>query len=267
MSDSESDSSIATDEMNNLKADVDDAFEKEKPPPALKEELKVKRKNKTTDPGLNVVEVTGEEIMKIKKKDNKKVKKKVHYASEDEGEPSNTSGSANASGSASASESEPKKPKKKGRPPTPIEEKLAKKVITKEKIIYMIEGQDGTITRRDPNKISLRELKKMELEDQARAKEVELGRKLKRLKDGSAKVPKPRSEKQIQATIKMREALTAKKKARKDSVVQEKEVKQVAKEKVLKDTVKESIREVVQEPHAPPPRVKSAREEYLDFFS
>ena len=256
MSGSESDSSIATDEMNELKTNVDDTFEKKK-------KKDTSKKVKVIDPGLNEVEVETtdptpdvEEVVKIIKRPKKKVEKVVYVTESSEED----------------DEEEPpqpivKKKKKKGRPPMPLEERLAKKVITKEKVIYMIEGQDGTLTKKDPKQISLRELKKLEKEEEAQKKELELGRRLKRMKDGSAKIPKPRSAKQIEATKKMREALEAKKKARKEQGVQEKQVKQEAKEKVLKESVKESIREVVQEPIKPPPRVKSAREEYLDFFS
>ena len=69
------------------------------------------------------------------------------------------------------------KKKPKGRPKKPIEEKLAKQVITKEKIIYMVQNEKGEYEKAKNPKLTARELKKMELEKQKERKEIELGKK------------------------------------------------------------------------------------------
>ena len=204
----ESDSSIGTDELNELQTQIKQSFKEE----SSEED---------------------EEPVKVKKSKNLKISKKQKGKLPE---------------------------KKKGRPPKPIEEKLAKQVIKKEKIIYVIQGEDGKMIRKDPNKMGVRDLKKLKIEDEAQKAELEYGKKLGRLKNGKAKIPKPRTEAQKRATEKMLEANRLRRAGKKS------EAKQERKEEI-KEVVKESVKEVVQEPaiEKPPPQ-KSVEQQYLDFF-
>jgi|TARA_R110000772_G_scaffold177208_2_gene288820 hypothetical protein len=139
-----------------------------------------------------------------------------------------------------------KKAKPRGRPKKPLEEKLAKQIITKEKIIYMVQNDKGDYEKAKNPKITNRELKKIELNKQKELKEVELGKTLQTRKNGkidnrSAKVRTPA---QIEATRKLVEA---NKKRREDKTTHKKEVK--------KQIIKESVREVVNEPFYQPPAI------------
>ena len=151
--------------------------------------------------------------------------------------------------------------KKRGRPPKPIEEKLAKQVIRKEKIVYVVQDNDGNLVRKDPTKLGIRELRKLKIEDDAQKAEIEYGKKLGRLKNGKAKIPKTRTEAQRKATERMLEFNRLKRAGKKseDKIERKAEIKEV---------VKESVKEVVQEPAIPkPPPQKSIEQQYFDFFS
>tara|TARA_R110002020_G_scaffold11610_1_gene43465 strand:+ start:7050 stop:7694 length:645 start_codon:yes stop_codon:yes gene_type:complete len=193
----ESDSSIGTDELNDLQSSLKNEFQEaeepiEEPVEPIKKQVKTKSKN-------------------IKKPEKKK----------------------------------------KGRPPKPIEEKLARQVIKKEKIVYVIQGEDGKLTRKDPSNLGIRDLRKLKIEDEAQKAELEYGKKLGRLKNGKAKIPKTRTEAQKKATEKMLEANRLRRAGKKS------ESKQERKEEI-KEVVKESVKEVVQEPAVPkpPPEIK-----------
>ena len=141
-----------------------------------------------------------------------------------------------------------KKPKKpKGRPKKPIEEKLAKQVITKEKIIYMVQNDKGEYEKAKNPKITARELKKMELQKEKERKEIELGKTLQTRKNGKVdnRSAKQRTPAQIEATKRLVEA--NKKRREEKSKYKKEESKQV---------IKESVREVVNEPFYQPKPVK-----------
>ena len=147
--------------------------------------------------------------------------------------------------------------KKKGRPPKPLEEKLAKQVIKKEKIVYIIQDSEGNVVRKDPTKLTMKELRKLKIEDEAQKTEIEYGKKLARLKSGKAKIPKSRTEAQMKATEKMLEANRLRRAGKKNEAKSE-----------IKEVVKQSVKEVVQEPaiQKPPPPQKSIEQQYNDFF-
>ena len=137
------------------------------------------------------------------------------------------------------------KKKPKGRPKKPIEEKLAKQVITKEKIIYMVQNEKGEYEKAKNPKLTARELKKMELEKEKERKEIELGKKLQTRKNGKIdnRSAKQRTPAQIEATKKLVEA--NKKRREEKNKFQKEEKKQI---------IKESVREVVNEPFYQPPK-------------
>ena len=139
--------------------------------------------------------------------------------------------------------------------------KLAKQVIRKEKIVYVVQDNDGNLVRKDPTKLGIRELRKLKIEDDAQKAEIEYGKKLGRLKNGKAKIPKTRTEAQRKATERMLEFNRLKRAGKKseDKIERKAEIKEV---------VKESVKEVVQEPAIPkPPPQKSIEQQYFDFFS
>lgn len=146
------------------------------------------------------------------------------------------------------------KKKGKGRPPKPIEEKLAKQVVVKEKIIYMVQNEKGEFEKAKNPKLTVKELKKIELNKQKEQKEIELGKTLQTRKNGkidnrSAKVRTPA---QIEATKRMVEA----NKKRREEKAQHKEKENKT---ILKETVKDSVREVVNEPFYEPKKKETPK--------
>ena len=140
------------------------------------------------------------------------------------------------------------KAKPRGRPKKPLAEKLAKQVVVKEKIIYMVQNEKGDYEKAKNPKITAKELKKIELNKQKEQKEIELGKTLQTRKNGkidnrSAKVRTPA---QIEAT---RRLVEANKKRREEKTTHKKEVK--------KQIIKDSVREVVNEPfYQPKPKAE-----------
>jgi len=139
------------------------------------------------------------------------------------------------------------KKKPKGRPKKPLEEKLAKQVITKEKIIYMVQNDKGEYEKAKNPKLTARDLKKMELQKEKERKEIELGKRLQTRKNGKVdnRSAKTRTPAQIEATKKLVEA---NKKRRED--------KNKYKKEETKQIVKDSVREVVNEPFYQPKPAK-----------
>ena len=140
---------------------------------------------------------------------------------------------------------EPKKVKKKmGRPRLTEEEKMAKRVIVKEKIIYMVQNSNGDFEKVKKPILSKTELKKAEREKARVDQEVELGKKLAARKNGvvDKRSANKRTPAQIAATQRMVAANKAKKAAR-----------DAEKDATTKKLVKTALKEVVSEPVEPPP--------------
>jgi len=139
--------------------------------------------------------------------------------------------------------------KKQGRPSKPLEEKLAKQVVVKEKIIYMIQNDKGEFEKAKNPKMTARDLKKIELQKEKEAKEIELGKKLLSKKNGKIdnRSVKQRTPAQIEATRRMVEA-------NKKRRMEKKNQKQQDNKKIVKESVKESVKEVLQEPFYEPPK-------------
>jgi hypothetical protein len=151
-------------------------------------------------------------------------------------------------------EAEPVEPVKKvvkkkqvGRPAKPLEEKLAKQVVVKEKIIYMVQNDKGEFEKAKNPKMTARDLKKIELQKEKEAKEIELGKKLLAKKNGKIdnRSVKQRTPAQIEATRKMVEANKLRRAEK--SKATKKENKEI-----VKESVKESVKEVLQEPFYEP---------------
>tara|TARA_R110000824_G_scaffold229618_1_gene417284 strand:+ start:58 stop:864 length:807 start_codon:yes stop_codon:yes gene_type:complete len=153
--------------------------------------------------------------------------------------------------------------KSRGRPKKTLEEKLSKKTIIKEKIIYMIPNESGGY---DPIKnvkpLSKAHLQKIENEKKVAEEEILIGKRIVRTKSGKGdqRSIKPRSEAQI-AHSKKFVAMMAEKRKKKIEEINSN----------TKAIIKESIVEVVTQPlqsipnYKPP--VKSIQSQYNDFFS
>jgi hypothetical protein len=121
------------------------------------------------------------------------------------------------------------------------------------KIVYVMMDPEGNQKEIKPDKISSRDMKKMAVEEGARAKEIELGMKLKRLKNGQAKIPKERSAAQKENDKKLVEF----NRQRRMKASQRREVAKTNETKssllaALKEVVKLPIKTVT-EPTPPPP--------------
>ena len=142
--------------------------------------------------------------------------------------------------------------KKKGRPAKTLEEKLAKKTIIKEKLIYMIPNESGGYDKVKNKQLTARDIKKIEEEKKITEMEKELGKKLLRKSNGKLDKrsigEKTRTPAQIEATKKM---LAANEKRR----AAQKELKNMKKEIKTKEVVKEALNEVIYKP-SPKPDIK-----------
>jgi hypothetical protein len=142
-----------------------------------------------------------------------------------------------------------KKKNKVGRPEKSLEEKLAKKTIIKEKVIYMIPDENGGFKEQKNKQLTARDLKRIEDKKKVEEMEKELGKKLIQKKNG--KVDKrsiggrTRTPAQIEATKKMLEANKKRRAA-------EKELKDVKKTTKNKEIVKEALEEVIYKPSKKP---------------
>jgi hypothetical protein len=131
---------------------------------------------------------------------------------------------------------------KRGRPKT-------KEIIKTEKIIYMIPNNETGEYEKytNPPKLSSRDLKKIEKEKKAQEQEKELGKKLARKRNGDVDkrstrtLTNGRTEKQIEATRKMLEA----NKKRREQQSKTKEEKQT---QIMKKEISNTIVDVVSQP-------------------
>jgi len=139
----------------------------------------------------------------------------------------------------------PVKKKKVGRPEKSVEEKLAKKTIIKEKIIYMVPDESGGYKEQKNKQLTARDLKKIEERKKVEEMEKELGKKLLTKKNGKVDKrsigEKTRTPAQVAATQKMLEANIKRRQA-------QKELKDMKKEIKTKEVVKEALNEVIYKP-------------------
>ena len=142
-----------------------------------------------------------------------------------------------------------KKKNRVGRPEKSLEEKLAKKTIIKEKIIYMIPDENGGFKEQKNKALTSRDIKRIEDKKKVEEMEKELGKKLIQKKNGKVDKRsigmKTRTPAQIEATKKMLEANKKRRAA-------EKELKDVKKTTKNKEIVKEALEEVIYKPSKKP---------------
>ena len=167
------------------------------------------------------------------------------------------------------------KPKKatRGRPKLAEDEKKAKKVVIKEKRIYMVKDDStGEYKEQKIKPLTERQLKKIELEKKNTELEIEIGKKLARTKKGKVdnRSVKERTPAQIAHSKKLvelnrlrREKKTAEKKNSLDKSIDESVKKSIVQ---VITAPKEMIKEVKPEWKPPPPPKKTDKEIYNDFF-
>lgn len=143
----------------------------------------------------------------------------------------------------------PVKKKKVGRPEKSVEEKLAKKTIIKERVVYMIPNSSGGYDKVKNKQLTAKDLKRIEEEKKVENLEVEMGRKLLKKKNGTLDKrsigQKTRTPAQIAATKAMLEANIKRRQA-------QKELKDMKKEIKTKEVVKEALNEVIYKPSKKP---------------
>ena len=167
------------------------------------------------------------------------------------------------------------KPKKatRGRPKLAEDEKKAKKVVIKEKRIYMVKDDStGEYKEQKIKPLTERQLKKIELEKKNTELEIEIGKKLARTKKGKVdnRSVKERTPAQIAHSKKLvelnrlrREKKTAEKKDSLDKSIDESVKKSIVQ---VITAPKEMIKEVKPEWKPPPPPKKTDKQIYNDFF-
>ena len=167
------------------------------------------------------------------------------------------------------------KPKKatRGRPKLAEDEKKAKKVVIKEKRIYMVKDDStGEYKEQKIKPLTERQLKKIELEKKNTELEIEIGKKLARTKKGKVdnRSVKERTPAQIAHSKKLvelnrlrREKKTAEKKDSLDKSIDESVKKSMVE---IITTPKELIKEIKPEWKPPPPPKKTDKQIYNDFF-
>jgi hypothetical protein len=257
-SESDSDASIETEDLNNLNETINNTFDK-----PIKVEPKIKPKKKVSQATLDALKRGREKATanRLAKKNVKTTRKKEleELKKKKEDEVYETAKKKIEEGEDIMIVKKDNK-KAKGRPPKPIEEKLAKQIIHKEKIIYMIPDDNGNFIQHDPTKMKVREMKKLITEKEVQEEEQKLGKALLRNKNGKARKPYVMTEAR-KAAIERLKAGQKKKLEEKKGIKKEKEEKQ---EQVIKEAVDKSIKEVVSQPA--PKRVKSATEIFNEVF-
>lgn len=253
---SDSDESINSEELNKLQGELNEAFEKPKIEVEPVKQIEVEPVNEDI-PLVKQIEV--EPVKQIKEKVKKPTKKQLLEQKkllEQQLE--------------NIEDDEPKeeiKKKGRGRPKKTQEEKLAKKTIIKEKVIYMIPDKETGDYKEVKNAkpLSKRHLKKIEEEKEIQKKEEEIGKRIVRTKTGKEdkRSSKERTPAQIAHSKRLVEMM-AKKRAEK---------KQTA-NKNMKDTIKQAVVEVVSKPiesvkkelpNYKPPQ-KNINDQFKDFF-
>ena len=267
MSDTESDASLDTEELNEIKDSIKETFEEvevkgiEREPIKKKVKKLTKEEKKEIEPQYeNEIEEKEEnnEVVVVEKK--KRVmtdkQKEALKAGRDKANLNKKNKKVEKLNKNIKDLEEVEYTKKvKGRPKT-------KEIIKTEKIIYMIPNKETGEYERitNPPKLTAKDLKKIEVEKKAREQEMEMGKKLTRKKNGqidkrsSRTLNNGRSEAQINATKKMLEKNKQLREARKNTKTEETT-------KIMKKEIKESIVEVVSQPAE---EVKKKRERSED---
>ena len=261
MSDNESDESLNTDDMNELvetkKEVITGGVERSSPPKEKKTKVK-KSKKEVLENMEDVTEnIVIEEKPKVKEKKPRTEKqieatKRMLEANKKKREDKlknleNTKVESKKIEKVKPVKEEPlieveEKPKKRmGRPKTHTKEVIHK---IHEKVIYMIpDGNGGFEEVKNPKPLCKKDLKKLDLEKQAKQDEIELGKKLIRKKSGAVDMrsKNKRTEKQIENAKKLVEF---NKKKREDKLKMQKEQLN----STIKEQVQDSMIEVVSKP-------------------
>lgn len=266
MSDTESDCSLDTEELNEIKGSIKETFEEVEVKGVEREKTKMKVKK--------VIKTEEEEQQEYQEKQELKDYNKS-FNLDEEGKPlkpkkkrvmTEKQKEALKKGREKALENKKNKKVEKPKPKykyddPPVEElkerdekpkrgrPKTKEIIKTEKIIYMIPNNETGEYEKftNPPKLSARDLKKIEKEKKAQEQEKELGKKLTRKKNGDVDkrsvrtLTNGRTNKQIEATRKMLEA----NKKRREQQLKTKEQKQT---EIMKKEISNTIVDVVSQP-------------------
>ena len=170
---------------------------------------------------------------RVKEKKEKKVKKIEEEEVEDE--------------EVEDEEDEEEKPKRKVIPARKKPNKAGggrpKGSKTKPNIVYVMVDDEGKRVEVQEKKISMKDLKQLTREKEALAADLEFGKILRRRKNGSAIIPKPRSEKQLANDIRLGLAMKAKR-----GLEREKKAYEATRDQ--KESLLQALKEVVSLPKA-----------------
>jgi len=121
--------------------------------------------------------------------------------------------------------------------------KIADKVILhqKEKVIYMVQRDDGNFLELDPSEFTKGQIKAVNQEKKNLKTELEIGQRLPRLLSGKVKIPKERTEKQKAATAR----LVLANKARAE---QRRIIKNTESDINIQDSVNKAVKEILTKP-------------------
>ena len=255
----DSDESISTEELNKLQSEVDEVFKKDKEEPKPVEVVEPKQDVSIDEPQ------TKPKKTKVKKPSKKELEEQKRLLEEQLKDYEDEGGSLEV-----IPEPEPVK-RRAGRPKKSEEQKeqerLSKKTIIKEKVIYMIPNDEGGYKEvKNAKPLSKLHLKKLEEEKRIQEKEQEIGKRIVRTKRGKEdkRSTRERTPAQIEHTKKL-VAMMAERRAKKKE----------ATNKQNKDNIKQAVVEVVSKPleevkkelpdYKPP--VRSINQQYQDFFS
>lgn len=121
--------------------------------------------------------------------------------------------------------------------------KLADKVVLqqKERVIYMVQGEDGGFLELDPAEFTKAQIKAVNQEKKNLKTELALGQKLPRLLNGKVKVPKGRTEKQKAQTARLVAANKVKAEQRRLNKAAESDLS-------IQDSVTKAVKEVLTKP-------------------
>ena len=253
----DSDESISTEELNKLQSEVDEVFKKDKEEPKPIEIEQPKEDVSIDEPQIKPKKTKVKKLSKKELEEQKRLLEEQLKYYEDESD---------------SLEVKPEPVKKRaGRPKKTEEQKeqerLSKKTIIKEKVIYMIPNDEGGYKEvKNAKPLSKLHLKKLEEEKKIQEKEQEIGKRIVRTKRGKEdkRSTRERTPAQIEHSKKLVAMMAQRRKDKKEKSMKEQ-----------KDTIKQAVVEVVSKPieevrrelpdYKPP--VRSINQQYNDFFS
>ena len=251
----DSDESISTEELNKLQNEVDEVFNKDKEEP---KPVEIEQKEDVS------IDETQHELKKtkVKKPSKKELEEQKRLLEEQLKQYEDEGGSLDPETPVKKRAGRPRKSDKQKE-----EERLSKKTIIKEKVVYMIPNDEGGYKEvKNAKPLSKRHLDKLEEEKKIQKQEEEIGKRIIRTKKGKAdkRSTKERTPAQIEHSKKLVAMMAQRRKEKKEKTMKDQ-----------KDNIKQAVVEIVSKPieevrselpdYKPP--VRSITQQYNDFFS